>query len=86
MEDKLRRINRKIEEIVINNFEDKKSKIQSEITKLKEENAKLKLKVNELIELRQAYKQLQKRYDNMSNELLMYYVKYGKEGIKCKKQ
>lgn len=34
----------------------------------------------ELIELRQAYRQLQKRYDNISNELLIYYVKYGKEG------
>lgn len=41
---------------------------------------------SELIELRQAYKQLIKRYEIMSNELLMYYIKYGKEGIKCKKQ
>lgn len=40
----------------------------------------------ELIELRQAYNQLIKRYEIMSNELLMYYVKYGKEGIKCKKR
>lgn len=40
----------------------------------------------ELIELRQIHKQLIKRYENISNELLRYYIKYGKEGIKCKKR
>lgn len=41
---------------------------------------------NQLIELRQAYNQLLKRYNSTSNELLMYYLKYGKEGKKCKKR
>ena len=34
----------------------------------------------ELIELRQVHKQLLKRYEVVSDELLRYYIKYGKEG------
>ncbi len=34
----------------------------------------------ELLELRHKYNQLRKKYDRVSNELLIYYEKYGKEG------
>lgn len=42
-----------------------------------EEEKKLR---DELIELRIKYEQLKKRYESISNELLKYYIKFGKEG------
>lgn len=54
--------------------------LSKKIGVLIEENRKLKLE--DPTEIRQAYKQLQQRYNVVSDELIMYYVKYGKEGIK----
>lgn len=42
-----------------------------------EEEKKLR---DELIELKIKYRKLKQRYESISNELLKYYIKFGKEG------
>ena len=43
-----------------------------------EEEKKLR---DELIELKQKYRKLKQKYEVVSDELLRYYIKYGKEGL-----
>ena len=47
-----------------------------------EEEKKLR---DELIELKIKYRKLKQRYESISNELLKYYIKFGKEDKKWKK-
>ena len=44
---------------------------------MNEEEKKLR---DELIELKIKYRKLKQRYESISNELLKYYIKFGKEG------
>lgn len=74
LQDELEKTKEKYQGIILN--------LQSEISKLKEQNEELRK--NTSIELKHQYKQLKQRYEIISDELIMYYIKYGKEGLNGK--